>query len=305
MNARGPQDVGRVRPQDRRVHERFELPDARGRLIYMDAAIPCTFLDISLGGCCLRTETPFEAGALANVEVVVSSCGLSLRMRGVTQWTRWDHQIGVRFLYAGTELRNQLAGLLTCLVDRSAVAVVQQAVASEHLVQGGDLVLVPQPVADPTVDSMPALNQQEQEEAKEDTQSPGEQQVHLDPRVQNLKEGNGPAVVHFLKDNIDRKGDIIDLGQDGCSVRTAAPYAWKLHLRVEVIFQMRGLPFQIAGVTSSIHDRRTAGIHFTEMSRRKREELAQVIDELIEIGKAEQATQENESGAPDSNWEDT
>jgi hypothetical protein len=300
MIEREAQDVKRARPQDRRVYERIELIDAHGSLIYMGAVIPCTFIDISLGGCCMRTETPFEAGALANVEVVLAIYGLALRIRGVTQWTRWDHQIGVRFLYGGAQSRNQLVGLLTCLIDKNAVAVVQQAVASERLVNRA----VAQRAAAEIADPPPTLNTQAQEEAQ---QQPAEEQtVHRDRRsVQNLDEGHGPTVVHFLKDNIDCRGDIVDLSLDGCSVRTAAPYAWKLHLRVEVIFHMRGLPFQLAGVTSTVHDRRTAGIHFTEMSHRKREELAQVIDELIDISKAKKETRDEEPVALDTAAEDS
>jgi hypothetical protein len=50
---------------------------------------------------------------------------------------------------------------------------------------------------------------------------------------------------------------------------------------------MRGLHFRLAGVTKGVYDKHTVGIGFLEMSQRRREELIQVLDELIELNKVQ------------------
>jgi hypothetical protein len=43
------------------------------------------------------------------------------------------------------------------------------------------------------------------------------------------------------------------------------------------------MPFRLAGVTREMHDKRTVEIEFLQMSRRSRDDLNQVITELIEL----------------------
>jgi len=76
---------------------------------------------------------------------------------------------------------------------------------------------------------------------------------------------------------------------EGCRVRTEQPFTKSVDARVEVCFQMLGLPFQLAGTTRQIVDAHTVEIQFLEISRRKREELAQVIEELQELKARKQA----------------
>lgn len=55
-------------------------------------------LDISLGGCRVRTTDRFLAGIMARVEVCFSLKGVSFRLTGVTQWTDRRNVVGIRFL---------------------------------------------------------------------------------------------------------------------------------------------------------------------------------------------------------------
>jgi PilZ domain len=55
-------------------------------------------LDISLGGCRVRTVDRFLAGIMARVEVVFTLRGVNFRLPGVTQWTDRRNLVGIRFL---------------------------------------------------------------------------------------------------------------------------------------------------------------------------------------------------------------
>jgi hypothetical protein len=51
-------------------------------------------------------------------------------------------------------------------------------------------------------------------------------------------------------------------------------------------FKLDGLPFRLAGVVQSLHDKFTIGIRFLDMSPRKRDQLAQLMEEIAEGEKA-------------------
>ena len=117
------------RYRDRRADERFEINTPGGNIHYKGSKYPCKIIDISLSGCCVRTETPFLPGSLANVEVVLPIHGMFLRMVGTTQWVTRENLIGIRFMHTSPRSKNQLAGLLTCLVDTSAADAVREVIA--------------------------------------------------------------------------------------------------------------------------------------------------------------------------------
>ena len=102
-----------------------------------------------------------------------------------------------------------------------------------------------------------------------------------DHKAQDLEEGEYPAVLHFLKDDSQLAGHMVDLSLEACMVGMNQPFARGTQVRVEVEFQMRGLHFRLLGVTKAVHGKRTVEILFLEMSGRKRGDLTQVISELI------------------------
>jgi hypothetical protein len=122
---RGPSALRHDPGRERRVYERYSLDEAFGHLNYHGAMIPCRFLDISLGGCRVSTESPFVSGALAPVEIVLLMFGLVLRIGGVTQWTR-NCEVGIRFTHSSPRSKNQLASLLTCLMEKDAQQAAQE-----------------------------------------------------------------------------------------------------------------------------------------------------------------------------------
>jgi hypothetical protein len=119
-----------TRNRDRRIFERYGVDTPQGTLKYNGSRIPCAIVDVSLGGCCIRTETHFDAGNLAHVVVEMPIHGMLLKMTGITQWTSRNNLVGVRFIHPSQRSKNELAGLLTCLVDKSAADVVAAAVVA-------------------------------------------------------------------------------------------------------------------------------------------------------------------------------
>jgi hypothetical protein len=91
-----------------------------------------------------------------------------------------------------------------------------------------------------------------------------------------------PAVLRLLKDGSQQNGAIVGLSLEGCTFQASSPFAAGLHARVEVDFQMRGLPFLLSGVTEDVRDKTKVEIRFLEMSSRKQGELAELIEELRE-----------------------
>jgi hypothetical protein len=212
-----------------------------------------------------------------------------LRIWGITQWTTEDHEIGIRFIHPTFGSKNQLAGLLTFLVDHSAEDVVKSAMAEVVTAPATTPILVlekrdnvPQKPKSP---DLPRLDTKS--EGRSTALSSAAAPARETPaKIKSGKEYEWPAVIRFTKDGLHVAGVIVDLNLGGCSVRTAEPYISGIYHHVEVDFHMRGLPFRIAGATEAVRDKHTVDIRFLQLSSRKRQELAQLIFELCEPDKA-------------------
>jgi hypothetical protein len=275
-----------ARYRDRRVDERFEVNAPGGCINYQGSKYSCQIVDVSLSGCCVRTERLFQHGNLADVEIIMPILGMVLRLEGKIQWLTRDNLIGILFFHASSKSKNQLAGLITCLVDHSIPEEVKAAVAIAVYARDTYLnVKVPEdwlpiPAPTPVLKEPPKLEERRAPpppppRAKKPVQA-GEAGSLI------VEEGEWPAVLQILKDNCRMKGAIIGLNKDGCSFRSAKPFTEGTQIRVEVDFHMRGLPFLLAGVTEDVRDNKTVDIRFQEMSYRKRAELADLIEELRE-----------------------
>jgi hypothetical protein len=76
------------------------------------------------------------------------------------------------------------------------------------------------------------------------------------------------------------KGRIVDVSLSGCCIRSTERFPVGIFRRVEVEFRLGGMPFRLGGVVQSVHDRFTIGIRLLDLSDRKREQLATLIEEL-------------------------
>jgi c-di-GMP-binding flagellar brake protein YcgR len=108
------------------------------------------------------------------------------------------------------------------------------------------------------------------------------------PRPERRKEPrltvDGTAVLHLLDPAIRLRGRILDLSHSGCLFRTEDCFPMGIYRRVEIEFQLDGLSFRLAGLTQSIHKRHKIGVRFLDVSERKRLQLTELIDEIVELG---------------------
>ena len=290
----GAGDSRAVSRRDKRVDERFDLERAPGTLIHKGTSIPCEMLDVSLNGCGLRTLQPFMAGALESVKVVLAIHGMVLSMWGITQWTQGERMIGVRFIHPTGRTRNQLAGLLTCLLDTSAVEVVMKAVAAAAGEAGSPIIALEHPLPvepepEPEPEIAETVEEEEFQQAPPPPPPPQRPQLKSEHKVLTMEVGDSPAVLHLVAEESILGGNVMDVSQDGCLVRLARPFAVRLNAQVEVDFHLRGLPFRLPGKTKEMHGDQIVEIRFTEMSMRKRDDLSLVIHELIEANRAADA----------------
>jgi hypothetical protein len=285
--------------RDRRAADRYDLNDASGSLVHKGVRLPCLMVDISLTGCCVRTAQPFMAGALETVKVTFPIFEMILSIWGVTQWVRGEHLLGIQFRHPTARSKNQLAGLLTCLIDNSAADVVKRAMAEISIDPSENPILqlerpaapISTPEPEPEPEPEPAVA------AVEPAMAPAELPLFAHrpklsgpEKVLSLEVGDSPASLTLPSDDSVLGGHIVDLSLTGCLMRLSRPCTVRLKAPAEVTFHMQGLPFRLAGITQELHDKRTLEIRFGQMSRRSRDDLNQVITELIELSNRDKGT---------------
>jgi hypothetical protein len=77
-------------------------------------------------------------------------------------------------------------------------------------------------------------------------------------------------------------GRVLDLSLDGCRMETWGRFTGGVRARVEVTFKINGIAFRFCGLTQWTDGRNQVGIHFVDVTERRREELAEVIGEVEE-----------------------
>ena len=79
------------------------------------------------------------------------------------------------------------------------------------------------------------------------------------------------------------RGRILDLSLGGCRIRTEARFPVGIYTRAETEFCAEGLSFRLGGVIQAIHDRRTVGIRFLDLSPRKQQQVLELIEEIQQM----------------------
>jgi len=97
------------------------------------------------------------------------------------------------------------------------------------------------------------------------------------------------AVLYLVDLAARMDGRILDLSLLGCCIRTDQRFPLGIFRRVEMEFRLDGLPIRLGGVTQAIHDPHRVGIRFLDLSPRKREQLSELIEEIEEVLRKEQA----------------
>jgi len=87
------------------------------RLVDIASKLEGRILDLSMGGCRIRTNLPFPLGVFRRVETQFHINGLPFRLAGVTQAIYDPFQVGIRFLDVSERMRAQLAQLIEEIKD--------------------------------------------------------------------------------------------------------------------------------------------------------------------------------------------
>ena len=106
---------------DRRSSSRHAV-DTRANLILVKGAIrmPGQILNLSLGGCRVRTDDRFSVGIYTRVEAEFFLHGLPFRVGGVSQAILDKNTVGIRFLDMSDRRRDQLTELIAEIAEAEA-----------------------------------------------------------------------------------------------------------------------------------------------------------------------------------------
>ena len=292
-------------------------------LLNQGLRLPCQIEHLALNGCKLRMYSRFLAGTLVRVEILFQVCGVAQRLRGVTQWTDSDLRVDLRFVDLSERRREELATLIAEVAAREVVereAVAPEKVAMELAQPFNASTTRPQVPAssapagsgesrtdnasrqDSTLiqkpeSSMPAATQSRSIETPG-----GPRELRAHPRL-NV---DSSALLYLIDLRAEIHGRIIDLSMGGCLIHTHRPFPVGIFRRVETEFRLHGLPFRLAGVTQSLYGTHRVGIRFLDMSSRKREQLNELIGEVMDYQTESETASEdkcspqivNESGMP-------
>ncbi len=89
-----------------------------------------------------------------------------------------------------------------------------------------------------------------------------------------------PASIMVLSGAGTIIGRLSDLSLGGCRMVTAAPVTVGILARVEVSFDLRGYSFRMVGVTAGTRAKTSFAVRFLEMSKRRAEELSELLGEV-------------------------
>ena len=87
---------------------------------------------------------------------------------------------------------------------------------------------------------------------------------------------------------------VVDLSLDGCRIRTDQPFRAGIGKHVELRFKINGLAFRLSGTTQWTDEGHAVGIRFSYPTRRRQEELEEVLREVEadQAARAQRAAEE-------------
>jgi c-di-GMP-binding flagellar brake protein YcgR len=104
--------------RERRKEARQEVEtSAQILLVNVGSRLRGRILDLSLGGCCIRTDDRFPVGIYTRVETEFYIQGLPFRLGGVIQQIYDRKTIGIRFLDLSERKRQQVQELIAEIAE--------------------------------------------------------------------------------------------------------------------------------------------------------------------------------------------
>lgn len=111
---------------------------------------------------------------------------------------------------------------------------------------------------------------------------------------------DGPASLTLVHHGANIPCRLVDLSLGGCQICAETPFLAGPMVRVEVVFQVVGEAFRIAGVTQWTRGRQRVGVRFLDMSERKRSALMQLIQEIEEYNTRRASALQNAAAGSDA-----
>lgn len=96
----------------------------------------------------------------------------------------------------------------------------------------------------------------------------------------------GGAEIHIYPERMRAVGSVANLSAQGCSIEADKKMPLLPHERVEVHLHLHGLTVQLAGIVRYMENNERVGIEFIDVSKRKAEQISQLIEEIVEDGEA-------------------
>jgi hypothetical protein len=294
-----------ARPEDLRAVPRYGVEeDAHLLLLKSGSIVPCRILDLSLGGCRVHILERLPVESTMAVEVNFKVKGLPFRFSGTIQWTDCRHLAGVRFVSVPNRRKAELVETLSeakAVIEAEKVTRASEPVSvqqTEPPCPAAEQPAVPKAleakVAPPSELETPApsLTQTSIQAPAQAVTAQTSVQASAKPNMRERREAcreavDTSAVIDLIRIASRLPGRILDLSLSGCRIRTDEPFPVGIYTRIEVEFRLDGLAFRLGGVIQGIHDRRTVGIRFLDMSSRKREQVEQLMEEIREKKEAE------------------
>jgi hypothetical protein len=109
-------------PKERRTQTRHEVDTAAViYLIKINSRQPGRIVDLSLGGCQIKTDAKFPVGIYTRVETEFYLEGLPFRLGGVVQVIHNGNRVGIRFLDMSPRKKYQLEQLMVEIQEAGAI----------------------------------------------------------------------------------------------------------------------------------------------------------------------------------------
>ena len=269
-------------------------------VVNQGCALSGRMFELSLDGCRVRTGGECFPGGPAGVEVMFRINGIGFRLAGTMQWLDARQTAGIRFSPMPSRRCAALEELLAELDAEEKARAAAEAQSTDQAEQPATAqIAVPDKATTPDRERQSPIPISRTSSPKSAEARPTMQPAR--PIRERRAEARHPvdtgASVFFIDVRAKIQGRILDLSMSGCRLRTAGPFPVGIYRRVEAEFNVDGLPFRLAGVVQALHDRFTVGIRFLDMSARKRNQLAQLMDE-IEESSSRSAAHEEQSPSP-------
>ncbi len=280
-------------PPERRRHPRYAV-DGDSSLLFVDLGLTleCKIIDLSLEGCRVRTRERLSNSAGTRVETAFKVKGMAFRFKGVLRWTDGRQQAGIQFVNMIPRCRADLAVLIGEI----------EAVAQKKTGEARAPELCPQPELPPRAETAAPPLAEPAAAPPVAAAEPAAPQAAVVPqgakverRTQVRQQVDTSATIIFVRSGVSLAGRIVDLSLGGCRIQTEEKFPVGIYTRVETEFRLRGLPFRLGGVIQAIYGRDTVGVRFLDLSKRKRQEVAELIAEIQQARLAP-----DEAGAEDA-----